>query len=131
MIGIYKITKKENGKSYIGQSNDIERRFSEHKTKTDIPIDIAIQKYGVNAFEFSIIENVIYHNLMKKKSIGLRFIILIKDLGITVMKAEAIVVAKIMVELNLPMKMLLILENVMMHINVVAKYIKNFKIKQF
>ena len=66
---------------------------------------------------------------MKKKSIGLRFIILIKDLGITVMKAEAIVVAKIMVELNLPMKMLLILENVMMHINVVAKYIKNFKIK--
>ena len=33
MIGIYKITKKENGKSYIGQSNDIERRFQEHKTK--------------------------------------------------------------------------------------------------
>ena len=29
MIGIYKITKKENGKSYIGQSNDIERRFSD------------------------------------------------------------------------------------------------------
>ena len=27
MIGIYKITKIENGKSYIGQSNDIERRF--------------------------------------------------------------------------------------------------------
>jgi hypothetical protein len=31
MIGIYKITKIENGKSYIGQSNNIERRFSEHK----------------------------------------------------------------------------------------------------
>lgn len=43
MIGIYKITKKENGKSYIGQSNDIERRFSEHKTKIDIPIEIAIK----------------------------------------------------------------------------------------
>jgi len=42
MIGIYKITKKENGKSYIGQSNDIERRFQEHKIKDDIPVDIAI-----------------------------------------------------------------------------------------
>jgi len=28
MIGIYKITNKENGKAYIGQSNNIERRFS-------------------------------------------------------------------------------------------------------
>lgn len=56
MIGIYKITKKENGKSYIGQSNDIERRFSEHKTKTDIPIEIAIKKYGIDAFNFEIVE---------------------------------------------------------------------------
>mgnify|MGYP003502342013 CR=1 FL=1 len=39
MIGIYKITKKENGKSYIGQSNDIYRRFNEHKTKKDLIID--------------------------------------------------------------------------------------------
>ena len=31
MIGIYKITKIENGKSYIGQSSNIKRRFSEHK----------------------------------------------------------------------------------------------------
>lgn len=30
MIGIYKITNKINGKMYIGQSNDIERRFKEH-----------------------------------------------------------------------------------------------------
>ena len=56
MIGIYKITKKENNKSYIGQSNNIERRFQEHKTKKDIPIEIAIQKYGVDAFDFEIIE---------------------------------------------------------------------------
>ena len=42
MIGIYKITKINNGKSYIGQSNDIERRFQEHKTRVDIPIEIAI-----------------------------------------------------------------------------------------
>ena len=56
MIGIYKITKIKNGKSYIGQSNDIERRFKEHKNKIDIPVEIAIQKYGAAAFKFEIIE---------------------------------------------------------------------------
>lgn len=56
MIGIYRITKKENGKMYIGQSNDIERRFKEHKVKKDIPIEVAIQKYGADAFEFEILE---------------------------------------------------------------------------
>lgn len=56
MIGIYKITKINNGKSYIGQSNDIERRFQEHKTRVDIPIEIAIQKYGSQAFKFEILE---------------------------------------------------------------------------
>ena len=33
MIGIYKITNKISGKTYIGQSNNIERRFKEHKYK--------------------------------------------------------------------------------------------------
>lgn len=59
MIGIYKITKIENGKSYIGKSNDIERRFKEHQTKgkiSRIPIDEAIAKYGINAFTYEIIE---------------------------------------------------------------------------
>lgn len=56
MIGIYKITKKSNGKSYIGQSNDIERRFKEHKYKADIPIELAIKKYGIDAFIYEIIE---------------------------------------------------------------------------
>ncbi len=56
MIGIYKITKKSNGKSYIGQSTDIERRIKEHKYKKDIPIDLAIQKYGKEAFNYEILE---------------------------------------------------------------------------
>lgn len=56
IIGIYKITKKSNGKAYIGQSNDIERRFSEHKLKRDIPIEIAIKKYGAEAFDFEVLE---------------------------------------------------------------------------
>lgn len=67
MIGIYKITKKENGKSYIGQSNDIERRFKEHQCKTDIPIELAIQKYGVDAFEYKIIEECSLDELDEKE----------------------------------------------------------------
>lgn len=56
MIGIYKITKKSNGKTYIGQSNDIERRLAEHKYKNDLAIDKAIQKYGIDAFTYDVIE---------------------------------------------------------------------------
>ena len=56
MIGIYKITKKSNGKSYVGQSNDINRRFDEHTYKTDLAIDQAIQKYGAAAFKFETVE---------------------------------------------------------------------------
>lgn len=63
MIGIYKITKKENGKSYIGQSNNIERRFSEHKSRADIPIELAIRKYGINAFTYEILEECSLENL--------------------------------------------------------------------
>lgn len=42
MIGIYKIENLNDGKIYIGQSNDIARRFYEHMTKgtsSRIPID--------------------------------------------------------------------------------------------
>lgn len=45
MIGIYKITNLLNNKSYIGQSNNIERRFLEHCSKgknSRILLDIAI-----------------------------------------------------------------------------------------
>ena len=59
MIGIYKITNKINKKSYIGQSNDIQRRFGEHKTKggkSRIPLDMAIQKYGMENFDYEILE---------------------------------------------------------------------------
>ena len=56
MIGIYKITNKNTGKIYIGQSNDIERRFSEHCYKDVLAIDKAIQKYGKDAFSFEVVE---------------------------------------------------------------------------
>lgn len=59
MIGIYKIENKINGKVYIGQSNNIQRRFQEHQTKgasSRIPVDIAIQKYGKDNFTYTVIE---------------------------------------------------------------------------
>ena len=70
MIGIYKITKKSNGKSYIGQSNNIERRFIEHQTKgksSRIPVDVAIEKYGKDAFNYEIIEECTLDELNEKE----------------------------------------------------------------
>lgn len=70
VIGIYKITKISNGKSYIGQSNDIERRFKEHQTKgktSRIPVDVAIEKYGVNAFTYEILEECSLDDLNEKE----------------------------------------------------------------
>lgn len=59
MIGIYKITNKINGKIYIGQSNDIERRFKEHIHRSPrfrLSIDWSIVKYGEENFSFEILE---------------------------------------------------------------------------
>ena len=70
MIGIYKITNKKTGKSYIGQSNDIERRFKEHQQKgasSCIPLDVAIQKYGKDAFDYEIIEECALSQLNEKE----------------------------------------------------------------
>jgi len=81
MIGIYKITKKENGKSYIGQSNNIERRFKEHRHKTDIPIELAIQKYGVDAFEYKIIEECSLDELDEKEKYWIAYYNTYKGFG--------------------------------------------------
>ena len=60
MIGIYKITNQVNGKLYIGQSIDIEKRIMDHKTprahKRNYPISRAIKKYGKENFSFDVIE---------------------------------------------------------------------------
>lgn len=67
MVGIYKITKKSNGKSYIGQSNDIKRRINEHQSKNDLAIDKAIQKYGIKAFTYEILEECTLDKLDEKE----------------------------------------------------------------
>ena len=81
MIGIYKITKKSNGKSYIGQSNDIKRRFSEHKYKTDIPIELAIQKYGADAFTYEVLEECELNQLDEKEIYWINYFNTYKGFG--------------------------------------------------
>ena len=81
MIGIYKITKKDNGKSYIGQTNDIERRFQEHKQKTDLAIDLAIQKYGASSFNFEILEECNLEDLDSREEYWIAFYNTYKGFG--------------------------------------------------
>ena len=61
MIGIYKITKKDNGKSYIGQSVNVQARLNQHRWKHDnsSPIDNAIGANGQEAYVFEVLEECI------------------------------------------------------------------------
>lgn len=70
-IGIYKITNKVNNKCYIGQSVDINRRFSSHKTaaknQVKYPFYEAINKYGIENFNFDILEECGKEELNEKE----------------------------------------------------------------
>ena len=72
MIGIYKITEKENPKMfYVGKSNDIERRFKEHIQKSyvqsRIPFDDYITLKGKEAFNYEILEECQLSELNQKE----------------------------------------------------------------
>lgn len=57
--GIYMLTCKINGHSYIGQSQNIKRRMWEHKHQRNmphLPISRAIKKYGWENFDKEILE---------------------------------------------------------------------------
>ena len=56
-IGIYKITNLINEKVYIGQSWNIESRWSHHKTvpSNNAHLRAAIEKYGLHNFSFEIL----------------------------------------------------------------------------
>lgn len=62
IVGIYKITNKVNGKSYVGQSIDIHKRWENHRTdlkhnRSSSPIlQSAWNKYGKENFVFEILE---------------------------------------------------------------------------
>lgn len=64
MIGIYKIQNKINGKCYIGQSTNIQKRWTSHRNRWNKPSDHtyetplyrAFRKYGIESFIFEVLE---------------------------------------------------------------------------
>ena len=74
-IGIYKITNLCNNKCYIGQSRNINKRWAGHKAaaydKTNkgyhYPLYKAFRKYGLNNFQFEIIEECLIKDLDEKE----------------------------------------------------------------
>ena len=71
MCGIYKITNKINGKIYIGQSIDIQRRWVHHRNSINEPdlysLQQAFVKYGIENFEFEILEECLPAELNQKE----------------------------------------------------------------
>ena len=68
--GIYIITNKINGKKYIGQSNNMRKRFSDYNSKNkkdSRPIYQDIRKFGSDNFTFEIIELDNERELMDEK----------------------------------------------------------------
>lgn len=73
IVGIYKIVCKSNGSLYIGSSSDIKTRWSAHRSKfrklTHNPkINACVKKYGVESFEFSIIEECSIESLIERET---------------------------------------------------------------
>lgn len=75
MIGIYKITNKINGKCYIGQAVNIKRRWKSHKEIAfkknhpgySYPLYQAIRKYGLENFNFEVLEECKKEQLEEKE----------------------------------------------------------------
>ena len=61
---VYKITNTITGDFYIGSSNDVKRRWKEHKCPSYLknypnnPMYLDMQKYGLDKFDFQVIEEV-------------------------------------------------------------------------
>lgn len=85
MIGIYKITNLINQHSYIGQSIHIEKRWSEHRSQynwqreSKKPLYLAFQKYGLENFEFSVLEECEKENLSNREKYWISFYNTYKD----------------------------------------------------
>lgn len=63
---IYKYTNKINGKVYIGQTNNLQKRFNGHKSEAfnpkskgyNLPFHCAIRKYGIKNFIYEVLEEI-------------------------------------------------------------------------
>lgn len=76
MSAIYCYVNKLNKKKYVGQTNNIKRRYNEHKSDAynsksssyNLPISNAIRKYGLENFDFTILEdNIDNQNIIDKR----------------------------------------------------------------
>lgn len=73
--GIYKIENLKNNKVYIGQSENIERRWNKHKSAAfnnkakehNLPLYRSIRKYGVENFDFVVLELCLKKDLCEKE----------------------------------------------------------------
>lgn len=71
--GVYKLTNMNNGKVYIGASIDIKRRMKEHfkpsrvSALKHLPLYKDIDRYGKEAFDFEILEEVEANDLDAKE----------------------------------------------------------------
>ena len=83
MIGIYKFTNLINGKIYIGQSRNIERRYKDHLNRAknnfasnneyNTLIHKAIRKYGIKNFSFEILEECSIEELNNKEEYWINY----------------------------------------------------------
>ena len=81
MVGIYKITNKINDNCYIGLSVDIERRWKAHKQRYrdsgnkeyDKVLYKAFRKYGIENFDFSILEECDFSVLREREKYWIKF----------------------------------------------------------
>ena len=75
MVGIYKIENKLNGLTYIGQSTNIYKRWTNHKCSAfrenskdyNIPLYKDFRKYGLDNFKFEIIEECLKEELNERE----------------------------------------------------------------
>ena len=73
IIGVYKITNTVTGDFYIGSSKDVKQRWACHKCQTtwknnpNNPMYLDMKHYGVDKFEFQVIEEVESEHLKEKE----------------------------------------------------------------
>lgn len=70
MIGVYRITNLTNNKTYVGQSVNIENRWESHRKKSRKGCPLlyaAFDKYGLDNFEFVILEQCLPDKLNEKE----------------------------------------------------------------
>lgn len=81
MVGIYKITNTINQKVYIGQSKQIEKRWMNHRVAAfnqydegyEYPLYRAIRKYGLENFQFSVLEECSIDNLNDREKYWINY----------------------------------------------------------